>query len=165
MTSIGILSDTHLLSCNNDFIQHISHAFNNCDTIIHAGDLTDISILKAFAGKKIYAVHGNMCNMTTQKALPEHRTVLLQGYTIGICHGTGNRHNIEDRMFSLFPEADCIVYGHTHHAVCHTIGTTLFINPGSFQSTGRYGAQATYAILGIKDDGLHGTIHELPWMS
>jgi predicted phosphodiesterase len=65
-------------------------------------------------------------------------------------------------MFTLFPEADCIVYGHTHRAVCHTVGTTLVINPGSFQSTGHYGAQGTYALLKITDNGLHGAIHELP---
>ncbi|SHO46146.1 metallophosphoesterase family protein [Desulfopila aestuarii] len=165
MTSIGILSDTHLVSCDNDFLHRITHAFNGCDIIIHAGDLTDVAILKAFSGKNVYAVHGNMCNLTTQKALPEYRTLIQDGYTIGICHGAGNRHNIEDRMFTLFPQADCIVYGHTHLAVCHTVGTTLFINPGSFQSTGRYGAQGTYGILQINDDGLHGAIHELPWTS
>lgn len=162
MTSIGILSDTHLLSCSNDFLQRVSKAFNNCDIIIHAGDLTDIAILQAFTGKKVVAVHGNMCNPTTQRALPKQQTLIVDGYTIGICHGAGNRDNIEDRMLDLFPEADCIVYGHTHRSVCHFIGTTLLINPGSFQSTGRYGAQGTYALLEITENGLHGAIYDLP---
>lgn len=162
MTTVGILSDTHRLSCDDTFRRCINLAFSGCETIIHAGDLTDISILAAFPGKSVYAVHGNMCNMMTQQALPESETLILDGYTIGICHGTGNRHNIEDRMLSLFPLADCIIYGHTHIPTCHTIGTTLIINPGSFQATGRYGAPGTYAILKIDALGLSGSIQELP---
>lgn len=161
MIRIGILSDTHLSSCDPSFVTTVQTVFAQCQAIIHAGDMTDISLLDAFAGREIYAVHGNMCNRKTRNALPEHRTVTLGGYTIGICHGAGARHNIEDRMYDLFPLADCIVYGHTHQAVCHRIGSTLIVNPGSFQATGRYGAPGTYALLTITADGLDATLHEL----
>lgn len=162
MSTIGILSDTHLLHCDENFRRRCAHAFSGCDIIAHAGDLTDISVLAAFSGKDVYAVHGNMCNHITQKSLPEYCTFSVDGYTIGLCHGAGSRHNIEDRMLAFFPYVDCIIYGHTHAAVCHSIGTTLVINPGSFQATGRYGAQGTYALLETRDNGLHGSIHELP---
>ncbi len=56
---------------------------------------------------------------------------------------------------------DCIVYGHTHIPVCHTTGDTLFINPGSFQGTGTYGAPGTYGLLQVGGKGLSGSIHEL----
>lgn len=162
MITIGILSDTHSSTCDESFQKRVSYAFAGCEVIIHAGDLTDISILSAFAGKEVYAVHGNMCTNATRKALPEQRTIIVEGYSIGICHGAGDRHNIEDRMFDLFPLTDCIIYGHTHRPVCHTINSTHIINPGSFQSTGRYGAPGTYALLKIDDTGLHASIHELP---
>lgn len=162
MTIVGILSDTHLFSFDEEFRLRINHAFAGCNTIIHAGDLTEFAVLAAFAGKDVHAVHGNMCTQMTRQALPEHRTLILHGYTIGICHGAGSRHNIEDRMLKLFPSADCIVYGHTHTPTCHSIGSTLLINPGSFQATSRYGAQGTYALLQIDDRGLHASIHELP---
>lgn len=162
MITIGILSDTHIFSCTDNFRRQIAVAFSGCDTIIHAGDLTDISILAAFTTKKIYAVHGNMCNVTTRASLPETCTIVCNGYTIGLCHGTGNRYNIEERMFDRFPLADCIIYGHTHTPVCHMFGSTLIINPGSFQTTGRHGAPGTYALLHIDQVGLRGSIHELP---
>jgi putative phosphoesterase len=161
MTTIGILSDTHITSCDSAFLQTVRDVFSECDIIIHAGDLTDHNILEAFNGKQVFAVHGNMCTSLTQKTLPTHREVIIEGYTFGICHGAGNRHNIEDRMFDLFPTADCIIYGHTHIAKCHKIGSTLMINPGSFQSTGRYGASGTYALLAISDTGLQACIYEL----
>lgn len=162
MITIGILSDTHLSRCEASFVNTVKNVFDRCKVIIHAGDMTDLSLLEAFDDKEVYAIHGNMCNDKTRSVLPEHRTVTVGGYTIGICHGAGPRHNIEDRMFDLFPLADCIVYGHTHQAVCHHIGSTLLINPGSFRATGRYGAPGTYALLTITADGLRATLHELP---
>lgn len=161
MTTIGIVSDTHQFTCDQAFQERITRVFAGCDAIIHAGDLTDHSILAAFGAAPVYAVHGNMCNPTTQKVLPLHRTISFDGYTIGICHGAGPRHTIEDRMLQLFPLADCIIFGHTHQPVCRTIGTTLLINPGTFQQTSRYGAPGTYAILTTGGDGLRATLHDL----
>ncbi len=161
-TTIGILSDTHLSQMTKAFKKHCAAAFNGCDSIIHAGDLTDLSIFSAFPGKTIYGVHGNMCNLAVRQYLPERQEVTIEGFSIGICHGYGPRHNVEERMLDLFPGVDCIVYGHTHQPVCHLIGKTLIINPGSFQSTGRYGAPGTYGRLIIDSNGLHGSILELP---
>jgi len=163
MTILGILSDTHLIALDDDFKNRVERAFGDCEVIVHAGDLTDASILEAFAGKELYAVHGNMCNPATSKSLPEHCRFTLDGYTIGLSHGAGERHNIEERMLALFPTADCIIYGHTHSPVCHSIGATLLINPGSFQSTGRYGAQGSYAIMKLGSDGLQASLHQLSW--
>lgn len=162
MHTIGIISDTHITQPDHHFLQLCSDIFAQCDSIIHAGDLTDHSILSVFGEKKIYAVRGNMCNLDTQRMLPERKTITLAGHTIGISHGAGPRHNIEERVFDMFPEADCIIYGHTHIPVCHYFGSTLLINPGSFQSTGRYGSPGSYAILTIDENGIHGQLHNLP---
>ena len=162
MFSIGILSDTHLQRPDHHFATLCAQVFAHCDVIMHAGDLTDQSILSVFGEKKVYAVHGNMCNTETWKILPEKRQITIAGYSIGICHGAGQRHNIEERVFDMFPEADCIIYGHTHNPVCHYFGTTLLINPGSFQATGSYGSPGSYAILQIDEKGLQGSLHSLP---
>lgn len=161
MYTIGIISDTHLHTPDPDYISMCKEAFANCDAIIHAGDLTDISILRVFEGKEIIAVRGNMCNRNTQFTLPERKVFTIHGYKIGVCHGAGPRHNIEDRVFEMFPDADCIVYGHSHIAACHNYGSTLIINPGSFQATGKYGQPGSYAILKIDKDGLHANLYEL----
>lgn len=162
MFTIGILSDTHLQHTDQQYLDLCAAAFAHCDAIIHAGDLTDHSILSVFSGKKVYAVHGNMCNWETQRDLPQRKVITISGYTIAVTHGAGPRHNIEERVFEMFPEADCIIYGHTHIPVCHYFGNTLLINPGNFQSTGRYGSPGSYAILQINENGLHGSLHNLP---
>ena len=168
MIHIGILSDTHLNSCSDSFRRQVETVFAKCTVILHAGDLSDISVLEAFHGKEVHAVHGNMCNIGSQQLLPNSKLITIGGYRIGLCHGAwGPRHTIEERVWAMFPEADCIVYGHTHHAVCHRAGGVLFINPGTFQSTGPLGAPGTYVILHIdehaadRQKGLQAVIHQV----
>jgi uncharacterized protein len=160
LTCIGILSDTHINSPSPWFIKQVQQAFTDCSIILHAGDLTSISILGIFQGKEVHAVHGNMCEYSSRQALPAEKLIKVDGYTIALCHGAGATYNIEERMWNLFPTADCIVYGHTHVAVNHRLGKTLFVNPGSFAATGRYGAPGSYAILTTDDSGLNASLHQ-----
>ncbi len=161
MIQIGIISDTHLPNPTSAFEQQCQTAFSRCEMIIHAGDLTDISLLSIFRSKEIHAVCGNSCNRITRMSLPEEKVIIVEGYMIAVTHGTGPRHNIEERVFEKFSEAACIIFGHSHKPACHTFGKTLMINPGSFQSTGRYGSPGTYAILQIDGSGLKAKIHTL----
>ncbi len=167
MIRVGILSDTHLGSCTDSFRRQVDTVFAQCSVILHAGDLTDVSILAAFSARDVHAVHGNMCNIGTQQLLPNSKLITIGTFRIGLFHGAwGPRDTVEERAWAMFPEADCIVYGHTHHAVCHRIGGVLFINPGTFQSSGPHGAPGTYAILTIDEQtpqatGLQAAIHEV----
>ena len=157
----GILSDTHRTRPDAEFRCLIERCFSGCAVIIHAGDLTDISILEVFAGKTVHAVCGNMCRGRAQQVLPRTTTFSLAGFTIGLTHGAGLGHDIETALWDLFPDVDCVIYGHTHRPVCHQQAGRLIINPGSFQATGRWGAAGTYAILKA-DDTLTGAIAEVP---
>ena len=156
MITIGVLSDTHLVEPDTRFKEKAQRCFADVDMILHAGDLTRLSVLDVFAGKTVHAVHGNMCDTSSRNQLPAIRKITINNFTIILTHGYGyGYHDIEDRLFSEFAEADCIIYGHTHQAVCHRLGHILFINPGSFGSSG------TYAILEI-DSELHGRIKRVP---
>ncbi len=161
MTRAGILSDTHLMGPDAHFKKLVQHCFAECDIIIHAGDLTDLSLLDCFAGKTVHAVHGNMCSSNAYSILPARLSFQIKGLSIGLTHGAGLGLDIEAALWDLFPAADCVIYGHTHRPVCHRIAGRLIINPGSFQATGRYGAAGTYATLDF-NDGLQAAIHEVP---
>ena len=160
----GVLADTHLIRPDSRFKQQIQRCFRTCDVIIHAGDITDQSVLEAFNGRPIYAVHGNMCNHRIRADYPEQISFSLGRFTIGLTHGAQLGSDIETALWKLFPEADCMISGHTHRPICHYYGTTLFLNPGSFQATSRYGAPGTYAILESGDD-LRGRLFEIPFIS
>jgi putative phosphoesterase len=160
-STIGILSDTHLSSASETFRSQVAACFVEAEIILHAGDLTSMEVLESFAGKKIFAVHGNMCDRAALNTLPASRTIELAGFTIVLTHGHGLGYgDLEDRLLMTYPEADCIVYGHTHRPVCHRVAGTLFINPGSFSSTGRLGGAGTYALLRI-DNELTGEIRQV----
>jgi len=161
MIYAGILSDTHLSLATHQFKMLAKRAFSHCDVIFHAGDLTNNSLLTVFQNQTVYAVHGNMCDNTTSQSLPESRATTIEGYTICLCHGAGPRHNIEDRMWSRFPDADCIIFGHTHQPVVEKKGGILFINPGSFQNSSSHGSPASYAILTIEKTGLTAKLHTI----
>jgi putative phosphoesterase len=157
----GIISDTHLIHPDDEFIQAVNHCFADCDVIIHAGDLTNSSVLDIFRDKEVHAVHGNMCDASAYRSLPRETSFPFGRYKIGLTHGAHLGKGIELQLWNLFPEVDCMIYGHTHRAICHRQGGVLIINPGSFRSTGRYGASGTYAIIEAGET-LHATLHEVP---
>lgn len=157
----GVISDTHLQRPDSNFKRLIRHCFKDCDVIIHAGDITEPEVLACFDDKPLHAVHGNMCGHTLYKNLPEVKRFTLGSFTIGLTHGAQLGFDIETRLWDIFPEVDCVIYGHTHRPVCHRISQRLILNPGSFKSTGPYGASGTYAIL-TAGTSLEAKIHEMP---
>ncbi|MDH5298551.1 MAG: YfcE family phosphodiesterase [Desulfobulbaceae bacterium] len=161
LTRIGILSDTHLSAPSDTFRARAANCFAGVSMILHAGDLTELSVLDVFQGVEVHAVHGNMCSAETLHALPAGLTIRVGNFTIGLVHRMGNSYDFEDRLIEIFPEADCIVYGHTHRPVCHCLGQVLYLNPGSFSGTGRHGAPATYGIIEVGDRELRGSIHQV----
>jgi len=161
MIRAGVLSDTHHSQPDSHFARQVRDCFRDCEVIIHAGDLTALPVLEAFPGKTVYAVHGNMCESAVRSRCPGQMCFTLGRFTIGLTHGAGLGPDIEDALWQLFPEADCMIFGHTHRPVCHRHGRVLFLNPGSFRATGRYGAPGTFAILEIGDE-LSARILELP---
>ncbi|KPK00436.1 MAG: phosphodiesterase [Desulfobacterales bacterium SG8_35] len=159
MITIGVLSDTHLLEPDKWFRERARRCFADADMILHAGDLTSLSVLEVFAGKTVHAVHGNMCGPKTRNTLPASKIIEVGNFRLALVHGAGYMHNIEQRLFDLFAPIDCIVYGHTHKAVCHRFGPTLMVNPGSFTATGPYGASGTYASIKVDRRSMEGRIH------
>lgn len=153
MITIGVLSDTHLIEPDRWFRERAELCFAGTDMIIHAGDLTSLSVLEVFAGKTVHAVHGNMCGPRTRTALPASKIIEVDKYRLALVHGYGYMPNIEDRLFDAFAPVDCIIYGHTHKPVCHRYGPTMMINPGSFSITN------TYGIIQVDQTGMEGKIH------
>ena len=150
---IGILSDTHLVRPDKEFCERAAASFAKMKIIFHAGDLTDISVLDVFKDKEVHAVHGNMCHNSSRCQLPASKIIQVGSFKIGLLHGMGCHYELFDCLLQEFNEdVDCIVSGHTHTPCWEQVGPVLFINPGSFIGTGRYGSPGTYAILEVGED-------------
>ena len=153
MITIGVISDTHLIEPDKGFKEKAQRCFADVDMILHAGDLTSLSVLDVFAGKPVHAVHGNMCGPKTRAALPSAKMIEVGNFKIALIHGAGYRQNTEERLFDALGPVDCIVFGHTHKPACSRFGPTLMVNPGSFTATG------TFAIITVGHNSMEGKIH------
>lgn len=161
MIRIGVLSDTHLSGATEEYKRQVQHCFAETDVIFHAGDLTELGVLDVFGDRQVHGVCGNMCGYGVGQVLPRTKLIELGGFSFGLAHGAGFGHDIEARLWNEFGPVDCIVYGHTHRPVCHRSGPVLFVNPGSFTSTGRHGSRGTYAIIEAGEQ-LRAVIREIP---
>ena len=70
---IGILSDTHLSILQKIFTTTMKTVFEDVDMIIHAGDITGISVFNYLSHWELKAVRGNMDDFELRNLLPEKR--------------------------------------------------------------------------------------------
>jgi len=133
---IGVLSDTHLKRVTSEFKGLVEDHFTKCDLIVHAGDFVDPSVyfyLDKTSEGKLIAVCGNMDPPELRNLLPQRLVFERLGFKIGVIHGWGSPRDLEARILRVFVGDDvrCIIYGHSHNGINHTVDNILFFNPGS----------------------------------
>jgi len=148
---IAVLADTHV-NILEDLSKKIIDALSTVDLIIHAGDFTDVQLLKELEGlRTVKAVQGNMDSRELKVMLPAKEIVEIENKRIGITHGSGGPWGIEERVRKVFESdrIDIIVYGHSHQSQNKVIEDVLLFNPGK--------ATDSFGILTI-DGGVKGEI-------
>lgn len=149
---IGVLSDTHVPDRQAAIPGSILEGLRGVDLIVHAGDLTCLDVIRVL-GKiaPVRAVCGNMDLPEVRSKLGETLVFEACGKTIAVMHGWGSPVDTENRARSGFPDADVVIFGHTHRPFMEYRGKTLLLNPGSAWEF--LGWKASYAILRLEDDG------------
>jgi putative phosphoesterase len=154
---IGVLSDTHLTQTTDSLNRIARGPFSDVSLILHAGDLTSMSVLDVFSDKQVIAVCGEKDRKPITDFLPQKQILHVNGYRIGLVHGWGSQQGIEDRVISCFDDVHCVVYGHTHHAKNCIHNGILLLNPGSFSGTRIFKRKKSAGILNI-GNGIRGHI-------
>jgi putative phosphoesterase len=111
-----VLADTHAprrwKTCPPRVAQLLEHA----DVILHAGDVCTAAVLdelNQFA--PVHAVLGNNDGQDVKAwGAPETLELTLDGLTIGMIHDSGPADGRPARMHRRFPNADLVVFGHSH---------------------------------------------------
>ncbi len=105
----------------------------SADLIVHAGDFTATQVLDDLIalGPPVAAVHGNVDSLELRQRLPEVRQVEAGGAVIAIVHNAGPSAGRLDRMRLRFPEADAVVFGHSHIPLHEERDGFQIFNPGS----------------------------------
>jgi putative phosphoesterase len=128
---IGVISDTHIPDFKG-LPEAVWTVFADVELIIHAGDLSQLSVLDELANlAPVVAVQGNVEEHEVVQALPLKREVLVGGMRIGVVHILGNAQNRAQTARQEFPTARCVVFGHSHVPWNQEYAGQLLFNPGS----------------------------------
>lgn len=129
------------------------------DAVIHLGDGgDDADLLCSITGTDVIRVAGN-CDHGS--AAPREMIRECEGKRLLLVHGDrygvkGGLARLEQRGIAV--GADCVLFGHTHHATIDTLSGILFVNPGTLM---RSTQQTTFAILEITPAGVTATLHDI----
>src|SRR5215207_5115312 len=130
---IAVISDTHLPRGARRLPDACVERLCASALILHAGDLTARSVLAELEalGPPVAAVRGNVDEESLRRELPERRVVDAGGARIGMVHDAGPRRGRLERLRAAFPEADAVVFGHSHLPLHEESGGFQIFNPGS----------------------------------
>jgi putative phosphoesterase len=105
----------------------------SADLIVHGGDISTAEVLDWLEslGPPLCAVHGNVDSAGVRERLPESLVFTADGHRIAVVHDAGPAKGRLKRMRLRFPEAEAVVFGHSHMPL-HEEGEGFQIfNPGS----------------------------------
>ena len=146
---VGVIADTHCPEFVERLPDRVFEALDGVDLILHAGDVNGAQTLDALGRlAPVTAVRGDHDAELT--SLPRARELTVDGRRIVLVHGdrarwieepqtllwtlSGGRFRphkgLSRALRRRFPEADVIVYGHTHRAHAEEVDGALVFNPG-----------------------------------
>ena len=105
-------------------------------------------------GRPVMAVHGNVDDDEVRRLLPSARMVAVAGARIAMVHDAGAAAGRLARLQRRFPDADAVIFGHSHiplHERDPATGFQIF-NPGSPTDRRRQPTH-TMGLARIGDDG------------
>ena len=110
-----VLADTHIgFRGARRLPDRVYEALTSADVVLHAGDVLVSAVLDELAGfAPVHAVLGNN-DRDLFGVLPETVEVELGGVRVGMIHDSGPRTGREARLRRRFPDADVVVFGHSH---------------------------------------------------
>jgi uncharacterized protein len=130
---VAVISDTHLPRGTRRIPDACIASMRASELILHAGDFTYPEVLDELEalGPPVAAVHGNVDAEELRRRLPEARVVDAGGAKIAIVHDAGPSYRRHERMRARFPEADAVVFGHSHIPLHEEHDGFQIFNPGS----------------------------------
>jgi len=130
---LAIISDTHLPRGARALPEECVRRLREADAILHAGDLMDVSVLAELEalGPPVHVVRGNVDAAELQARLPLTRVVEAAGARVAMLHDAGPADGRLSRMRRRFPDADAVVFGHSHIPLHEERDGFAIFNPGS----------------------------------
>jgi putative phosphoesterase len=130
---VAVISDTHMPRGPRRLPEACVERIRGADLALHAGDVMTAAVLREIEaiGPPVLAVHGNVDDLELRRELPAERIVEAGGARIAIVHDAGPRKGRLDRLRTRFPDADAVVFGHSHLPLYEERDGFQIFNPGS----------------------------------
>jgi uncharacterized protein len=130
---VVVVADTHLPRGTRAIPERARELMRGSDLILHAGDFVREQVLEEIEalGPPVQAVHGNMDSPALRASLPSETVVAVGGARIALVHDAGPAHGRLERLRLRFPDADAVVFGHSHQPLHEREGGFQIFNPGS----------------------------------
>jgi hypothetical protein len=133
-TRLLLMSDTHVPGRRRRIPDALWRAIEVSDVVVHAGDWVGIELLDELEARarRLIGVVGNNDGPDLRARLPEVASAELGGVRLAVVHETGPAAGRERRCAARFPDADVLVFGHSH-IPWDTVapGGLRLLNPGS----------------------------------
>ncbi|MEU0569539.1 metallophosphoesterase family protein [Nonomuraea sp. NPDC005983] len=149
------LADTHAPRSWRSMPLRVAEQLADADLILHAGDVCVPSVLRELAAyAPVRVVKGN--NDGPDLDAPETLELILDGLRVAMIHDSGPARGRLERMRRRFPEADLVVFGHSHIPLDESGDGLRIFNPGS-PTDRRRQPHGTVGVLTIE----HGVLREV----
>jgi hypothetical protein len=128
-----VMADTHAPRRWKSCPPAVARWLRQADAILHAGDVCVAAVLDELAEyAPVHAVVGNNDepDVAAWGARPTLETELA-GLKVAMIHDAGPADGRLRRMRTTFPDADVVVYGHSHIPLDAHDGCIRIFNPGS----------------------------------
>jgi uncharacterized protein len=155
---LAVLADTHIPKRRKALSERAWTLLRAADCIIHAGDVVSQEFLEQLSSvAPLYAVLGNNDHGLD---LPERLNLEFESVRIGVVHDSGDKKGRAGRLRKWFPDADVVVFGHSHIPINETENGMLLFDPGSATERRRQ-PKHTMGMLNISDGVCESKIIEL----
>ena len=103
------------------------------EAAIHAGDFSAASVLDELEAlcPVVHAVRGNVDDPELWSRLPESIEIDVGGHRVAVIHDPGPSKSRLPRLRARFPDADAVVFGHSHLPLHEEQDGFQIFNPGS----------------------------------
>jgi putative phosphoesterase len=159
---IAVIGDTHMPKGRRALPPACVERIRAAEALIHAGDFSAAPVLTELRElcPVVLGVHGNVDDAELRRELPEELEVEIGGRKVVVVHDAGPRQGRLARLRARFPEADAVVFGHSHLPLHEEEGGFQIFNPGSPTERRR----APEPSMGLLHPGPSGLRFEHHWL-